>query len=144
MFTFEHIHPMIVHFPIALILTGFVAEVVYLFVKKEILFSAASLWLLSLGAISSVFAYVSGAFLTKEIYGEAVATQSLHELFAEITVFSALIGVTFKIYLKSEKKEESALKWIGFAIYTLTAIFVIITGHYGGMLVYRHLIQGVS
>lgn len=109
MFTFDHIHPMIVHFPIVLILIGFAAEVAYLFFRKEPLFSAAGLWLLCIGAVSAVFAYVSGAFLTKELYGEAGSVQSLHGLFAEITVIS-----------------------------------VIITGHYGGMLVYKYLIPGVS
>jgi uncharacterized membrane protein len=144
MFSFEHIHPMIVHFPIALILVGFVAEVAYFFFKKEPLFSAASLWLLAVGSVSAVFAYVSGAFLTRELYGEAGSVQSLLELFAEITVVSALIGASFKIYLKTEKKEDSALKWIGFAIYAFTVVSVIITGHYGGMLVYKYLIPESS
>ncbi|HSM49287.1 MAG TPA: DUF2231 domain-containing protein [Draconibacterium sp.] len=144
MVSFEHIHPMVVHFPIALILVGFVAEAAYFFFKREPLFSAASLWLFSVGTVSAVFAYVSGAFLTKQLYSEAGSVQSLHELFAEITVISALIGTTFKIYLKTEKKEDSALKWIGFAIYAFTVISVSITGHYGGMLVYRYLIPGGS
>jgi uncharacterized membrane protein len=144
MFSFEHIHPMIVHFPIALILVGFVAEVAYFFFKKEPLFSAASLWLLAVGSVSAVFAYVSGAFLTRELYGEAGSVQSLLELFSEITVVSALIGASFKIYLKTEKKEDSALKWIGFAIYAFTVVSVIITGHYGGMLVYKYLIPESS
>jgi uncharacterized membrane protein len=144
MVSFEHIHPMVVHFPIAIILVGFVAEAAYFFFKREPLFSAASLWLFSIGTVSAVFAYVSGAFLTKQLYGEAGSVQSLHELFAEITVISALIGTTFKIYLKTEKKEDSPLKWIGFTIYAFTVISVSITGHYGGMLVYRYLIPGGS
>ena len=144
MFAMEHIHPMVVHFPIALILVGFVAEMVYLFFKKEPLFSAVGLWLLSIGAVSAVFAYVSGAFLSKELYGEAGSVQSVHELFAEVTVISSLVAAAFKIYLKMEGKEDGILRWIGFVIYAFTVISVIITGHYGGMLVYKYLIPGVS
>jgi uncharacterized membrane protein len=144
MFTFEHIHPMIVHFPIVLILVGFVAEVIYLFFRNEPLFSAAGLWLLSIGSVSAVFAYISGAFLTRELYGEAGSVQSLHELFAEITVISSLVAAALKIYLKMEGKDEGVLKWVGFAIYAVTVISVIVTGHYGGMLVYKYLIPGIS
>lgn len=43
-----------------------------------------------------------------------------------------------------EGKDEGALKWIGFVIYAFTVISVSITGHYGGMLVYKYLIPGVS
>ncbi len=134
---------MIVHFPIALILAGFLAEMVYSFVKKERLFSEMALWLLSFGAVSAIFAYVSGAFLTRELYGGAGSVQSLHELFAELTVISSLVAAAFKIYLKMEGKETGLLKWIVFAVYGLTAVLVIITGHFGGILVYRHLIPAV-
>jgi len=51
MFSIEHIHPMIVHFPIALILVGFLAEVVFLFFRKDPLFSILGFWLLCAGAL---------------------------------------------------------------------------------------------
>jgi uncharacterized membrane protein len=41
MFTTSHFHPMLVHFPIALIMIGFLAEVISLFVKKEACLSFA-------------------------------------------------------------------------------------------------------
>ncbi len=71
------------------------------------------------------------------------SVQSLHELFAELTVISSLVAAAFKIYLKMEGKETGLLKWIVFAVYGLTAVLVIITGHFGGILVYRHLIPAV-
>jgi len=131
---------MIVHFPIALIYVGFMCELVYLFFRKEPLLSEAGFWLFSLGAIAVAAAYASGALLTKELYGAAGAVQASHELFAEITTISALIGAAFKIYLKTEKKEGSNLKWVAFAIYLFTAVTVSITGYYGGVLVYDYLI----
>ncbi len=140
MFSIDHIHPMIVHFPIALIYVGFMCELVYLFFKKEPLLSEVGFWLFCIGAITVAAAYASGALLTKELYGEAGAVQASHELFAEITTISALIGAAFKIYLKTEKKEDSNLKWIAFAIFLFTVVTVSITGYYGGVLVYDYLI----
>ena len=144
MFTIEHIHPMVVHFPIVLILVGFLAEMVNLFFRKEPLLQAAGFWLLCAGAVAAAFAYASGLFLTREIYGAAGSVQSSHELFAEITVISALIGAVIKIYLKAEGKEVGLLKWIAFAIYAFTTIMVSITGYYGGVLVYGYLMKTVS
>jgi uncharacterized membrane protein len=54
----------------------------------------------------------------------------------------ALVLAAFKIYLRTEKKEDSNLKWIAFAIYTFIVAMVSITGYYGGVLVYDYLIPG--
>lgn len=140
MFSLDHVHPMLVHFPIALIYAGFLCEFVYLFFKNEKLLSEAGFWLFCIGAVTVTTAYTSGALLTKELYGAAGAVQASHELFAEITTISALIGAAFKIYIKSEKIEESNLKWIAFVIYLITVVTLSITGYYGGVLVYDYLI----
>jgi uncharacterized membrane protein len=140
MFSIDHVHPMVVHFPIALLYAGFFCEFIYLFFKKDPLFSEAGFWLLCVGAISAAAAYASGALLTKELYGAAGDVQSSHELFAEITTIMALVLAAFKIYLRTEKKEDSNLKWIAFAIYTFIVAMVSITGYYGGVLVYDYLI----
>ena len=141
MFKLEHIHPMVVHFPIALILAGFLAEVIFLFFVKNNLLKEAGFWLLCFGALTVVAAYFSGAFLTKELYGAAGTIQSTHVLFAEFTVFASLIGASLKVYLKIENKEETFLKWIAFAFYAATTILVCITGYYGGVLVFEYLMK---
>jgi len=35
MFSLSHVHPMLVHFPIALVAAGFLLELIYLFRKKR-------------------------------------------------------------------------------------------------------------
>jgi len=141
MFSIDHIHPITVHFSIALLLVGFVAEMIYLFFRKEPLFSEAGFWLLALGTLATVASYASGAFLTGELRGAAGVQQNTHEFFAEITVISALICTIFKIYLKAESKEESFLKWIAFTLYLIVAASVSITGYHGGILVYDYLMK---
>jgi len=141
MFTFDHLHPMVVHFPIAFILAGFLAELGYLFFTKNQMFLTAANWLLYIGAVGAIASYASGAFLTESMYGAAGVTQSSHELFAEITVVLALLCSVLKIYLQAEGKENSRLKWIASSLYALTVVSVCITGYYGGLLVYGYLIK---
>jgi len=141
MFSIDHIHPMIVHFPIALLYIGFLSELVYLVFKKDTLFAVTGFWLFCAGTVAAVAAYASGALLTKEMYGAAVAVQSTHELFGEITTISALAGAAFKIFIKAEGKEDGSLKWIAFFITFFTVVSVSITGYYGGVLVYDYLIK---
>lgn len=141
MIALEHIHPMVVHFPIALIIGGYLAEITYLFFRKEPILKEFHFWLLAAGSLSAFAAYFSGAFLTSAVPPEATAVFSRHELFAELTVFTALVNTILMLYLKSERKDETRLKWLAFALNTITVILLFITGHNGGVLVYNYLLK---
>jgi uncharacterized membrane protein len=141
MFSADHIHPMVVHFPIALIFAGFLAEVIFLFFRKEPLLKEFHFWLVAVGSLSAFAAYFSGAFLTRSVPPAASVIHSRHELFAELTVFAALLNTALMVYLKLEKKEESNLKWLSFALNTITVVLLAITAHFGGVLVYDYLLK---
>jgi uncharacterized membrane protein len=140
MFSLRHIHPIIVHFPIALLLVGFVAEIVYRFFRKDEQLAVIGFWMLITGALTSFAAYFSGAFLTEQLHGNAGNIQYTHELFSEFTVVTALIAAALKIYLKAEKKEDTNLNWIVLTLYAIAVIFLVITGYYGGILVHEYMI----
>jgi uncharacterized membrane protein len=131
---------MVVHFPVALIFTGFLADVVYRFFVKEPFLTEARFWLFFMGSLSAFAAYFSGAFLTGNINGAASAVVGKHELFAEITVFLALVSTGLMLYLKLEKKEKGYLNRVSFVLNLFTTISLIVTGHLGGVLVYDYLI----
>ncbi len=139
MFTTSHFHPMLVHFPIALIMIGFLAEVISLFVKKEACLSFAGFWLLIIGALAALAAYLTGYFFTGEMTGAAGEIQETHELFAAITLWTMLANAIFRIYLKYSGKENTQLKWIAFAVYAISAVAVSITGFFGGTLVFNYM-----
>ena len=132
---------MVVHFPIALILTGYMAEVVYLFFRKEPVLKEFHFWLLAAGSLSAFAAYFSGAFLTSAVPPAATEVFSRHELFAELTVFAALVNTALMLYLKVEKKEEPSLKWLAFALNTITVVLLLLTAYHGGELVYEYLLK---
>ena len=141
MIALEHIHPMVVHFPIALIIAGYLAGTTHLFFRKEPVLKEFYFWLFAAGSLSAFAAYFSGAFLTSAVPPEATAVLSRHELFAELTVFTALVNTALMLYLKLEKKDETRLKWLTFALSTITVILLFITGHNGGVLVYDYLLK---
>lgn len=139
MFTTSHLHPMLVHFPIALVMVGFLAEIISLFIKKQKCLSFAGFWLLLLGTLAAVAAYLTGEFLTGEMTGGAGEIKEIHELFAAITLWTLVAGSIFRLYLKFSGKENTQLKWLAFALYAVSAISVSITGFYGGTLVFNYM-----
>ncbi len=135
----NHLHPMLVHFPIALIAVGFLFDLASVFYKKEACLSKTGFYLLILGTLAAITALFTGALFTAEMSGAAGAVKYTHELFAWITVSNLVILSALRILLKVQNKENTNLKWIAFALYGLAAFSVSITGYYGGTLVYNYM-----
>jgi uncharacterized membrane protein len=135
-----HLHPMIVHFPIALIMVGFLADVVSLFFKSERCLSKTGFYLMILGALSAIAAWSTGQLFTNEpSQGAIVKIFEKHETAALITMLLMISGSAFRIYLVIQKREESQLKWIVFGLYCLAFLAVTITGFMGGTMVYNFM-----
>jgi len=137
MFNTAHLHPMIVHFPIALITVGFIAEVVSLFFKSEKCLSKTGLYLMVLGTIAAIAAWSTGQLFTNEpTQGEIVKVFERHETGALITMILMIICSAFRLWLVIKKKEETQLKWVAFGFYLLGFAAVTFTGFMGGTMVY--------
>lgn len=139
MISLSHIHPMLIHFPIAIIGIGFIADLASLVFKKEACLSKTGFYLLIAGTVSALFAVLSGALFTAEMSGSAGKIQETHELFAWVTLGLLIIASLLRIFISAKKKENTNLKWIAFALYGLAAISVSITGFFGGTLVYNYM-----
>ena len=141
MFNTDHLHPMIVHFPIALITVGFVAEVVSLFFKSEKCLSKTGFYLMVLGSLAAIAAWSSGHLFTEEpSQGEILKVFLRHEKWALITMILIIAGTIFRIWLMVKKKEETSLKWVAFGLYFLALVAITITGFMGGSMVYDFMI----
>ncbi len=142
MFNTDHLHPIIVHFPIALITVGFVAEVSSLLFKKEKCLSKTGFYLMVLGALAAIAAWSSGHLFTSEpAQGEIVRVFERHETGALITMILMILGASFRVWLAVKGKEESQLKWIAFGFYLLAFISVTFTGYMGGTMVYDYMMS---
>ncbi|HSD64248.1 MAG TPA: DUF2231 domain-containing protein [Ignavibacteriaceae bacterium] len=136
---FDYIHPMIVHFPIALLIVGLLADFIGLISKKEF-FSNAGFYLLILGTLGVV-----AAFITGQSAGEGVTeTGSLklalenHEDAAQLSIWLMSAAALVRIMFVAIKKYSGVLKWIAFALFLIGVLSIARTGYFGGELVFKH------
>ena len=128
MFTTSHLHPMLVHFPIALVAIGFVADFIYVFIKKEECFSKMGFYLLIAGTLAALATLLSGVLFTSEMAGTAW-----------ITVILLIVTLALRTIVSVKKIENNLFKWLIFIMYGLAALSVSITGFFGGTLVYNYM-----
>lgn len=142
MFDTSHLHPMIVHFPVALIIIGFLADLGGLFFKKEPCLTKTGFYLMILGTLAALAAVLTGEFFTgaDSLQGEVAQVEGNHEIFAKVTLALMILASLFRIYIVWKKKEGSSLKWVAFGMYFLAMITVSITGFLGGTMVYNFMI----
>ena len=135
----QHIHPMIVHFPIALLIIGLLADAAGLFLKKEF-FSKAGFYLLILGTIGLIAAYISGNLAGEGVTEAGFLKQALetHEEAAELSVWLMAFAALVRIAFVAVKKYSGVLKWSAFALFLIGVLSIARTGYYGGELVYKH------
>jgi uncharacterized membrane protein len=137
-----HLHPMIVHFPVALILVGFLADVLFLFFKNEKCLSKTGFYLMVLGTIGAIAAWATGHLFTAHPdEGEIARIFENHETGALITMIIMVIGVSLRIFLVLKKKEDSQMKWIVFGFYFLGFASIAFTAFMGGKMVYDFMLS---
>ena len=138
MISATHLHAMVIHFPIALLLAGFLSEIIALFSKKEF-FRNAAFYLLLLGALGATVAYLSGSSAGEGIEdGPLKAPMELHEQAATITLWLAIIAAVFRVVIYYFKYNRTWTKWVGFVLFLALSGAVARTGYLGGQLVYSH------
>lgn len=134
-----HLHPMIVHFPIALLIVGFLSDIVGLLTKRDF-FTQTGFYLFTLGAVGVIAAFMSGEQAGDGIVEEGVLKQALenHEEAATLAIWVVGIAVVFRIALFLLKKYSGVLKMVSLALGLLAVMAIARTGYYGGELVYKH------
>jgi uncharacterized membrane protein len=139
MFSLTHLHPMIVHFPIALVIFGFLAELASLVFTQEKCLPKISFYLLITGTLGALAAVLTGAFFTSELSGEAGAVRETHALLAFLTLGLLVATSALRISSIVRRKESKNKKRLAFTLYLLAVISVCATGFFGGTLVYSYM-----
>jgi uncharacterized membrane protein len=127
-----HLHPLIVHFPIALFITALGAEILSLIFKKNTLHKVAycNYFFGILGAITAVLsAWRDNMFLKHPVF-------YTHRNLAYITLIVALISGAILLLIK--RKSPKALRILFFFSLLTVVTLVSITAFYGGKLVYEY------
>lgn len=137
---FPNYHPLVVHFPIVLLIMAFLFQIIsFFYFKKE--FGLTTLILLTLGVIFAWLASNTFHADTGELRGKAAEIFAKHEQMASFTWWFALIALITKIVSHFFLKRKWWMESIVALLLLGSAIFVSITGHHGAKLVYM---QGIG
>lgn len=136
-----NIHPLIVHFPIALLVVAVLFDVARLLFKKQNWLQNSVIALYSTGTIGLVASFFSGrnAVETVSITGEAISVVTTHEDWALYTLiyFSVFTLLRFWTWWKNlEVKQSISVSLIVLAFAGIGMLWY--TGELGTKLVYKH------
>lgn len=130
------LHPLLVHFPVALFIVGVVVQIVSIWHPK--FYGRMAFYLICLGEITGIISYLTGdgaeAFAEKQ-WGPVHSMVEIHQTFATLTliVFGVFIGL--KILTRFVKVPYFNALAVGIAL--IGAVMITLTGHYGGKIAYQ-------
>jgi uncharacterized membrane protein len=137
-------HPRFVHFPIALLSTYVLLEIIGVVFKKDF-FSKAAHLILFLGVLGAVAAVLTGkeaekAALLLEEQGAIIpfGAMSDHENWANITLWYFSAVLVLRTFLVIKKKFTGIFQYIFILLAVVGGYFIFQTGDHGGKLVFKH------
>ncbi len=131
---FGKIHPIVLHFPLVLLVVGAAAECAGIF-REAPFFSRASLWCFALGTLTAALAVGSGWLLAahEHIRADQHRTLEWHRWLAVATTAAAALG-----WILTAVESTGRGTWVRRGVVIVAAILVVATGYFGGDLVWGH------
>ncbi len=132
----NHLHPMIVHFPIALALVALLFNATWYVLKREWM-KTGSVALTVLAALGAVGAILTGLFFTKPVAGLAATMKDTHIVYASTATVMLLIAAVVGLMLEFGKKPAARNRTYLYTLFLLlSAVAISMTGMVGGSIVY--------
>jgi len=146
--SWDGLHPLIVHFPVALLLSAPLFVVLGALFPKTRGLSIAALLLMLLGTTGALIAVETGEAagelvertpqVTQAIAGHAELAETTRNIFAGLTVLFALFLFVPRFLQKQPTRAVSlALTVVFLAAYSVGGLFLANTAHQGGRLVHE-------
>jgi len=134
------IHPKVVHFPVALLTTYSILEIIGIVFNKEFITKSAFL-VLCLGVVTSLFAVLTGNQAAANfVYwtDDSLALLNNHQSSATYLLWTSAIVCGLRIFAVIKKKFVGLIKYV-FVILAIVILFIVFkTGSYGGDLVKKY------
>jgi uncharacterized membrane protein len=137
---FPTLHPLVVHFPIVLLLFAALSQILSFFIFKEQL-SWVTIIMLLVGVIG---AYVAGEFVhphTSELSSQAQWVLEEHEEYADFTIWFGFAGLTIKIISHFFLKRLIWAEAVATICLIGAAYSVSKAGHYGAQLTHIEKVE---
>jgi uncharacterized membrane protein len=133
----QNLHPLIVHFPIALLLLAVLFELIHLFVRRTALDSMARR-LLYLGALAALVTAASGWYAEQTVAPVAAAHDALekHEKAGYVSLGLAAILAFWRV--ATARRNGPRPRWAFTLVMLALAGLLVFTAHEGGELVYEY------
>ena len=128
------LHPMLVHFPIALFVSSLGLEIFSFIFKKDSLHRSA-LYLYILAALLSPLVVLTGLAEAEEMHLKH-RVLDLHKFFALLTMSSSLISLPILWFVHKQNERSARFLFIFFAV--MIVIFVTLAAYNGGRMVYEY------
>jgi uncharacterized membrane protein len=137
------LHPLIVHFPLTLLLTAACTAIVWMW-RGTAFWRGVTLLLVALGAVSGYFAFITGESMEDQAEGVPIVEElvDLHHAMAIYTLSAAcaatlLIGVqAWRMCRKRSEKDPPAARIVIGLLIIVAGALVAWTGHIGATMVW--------
>ena len=140
-YTIPVLHPLLVHFPLALLVAAAPIAVVWA-LRRTTFWRDAALLLLALGALGALAAYLTGEAMEEQSEGVPIVDRFVeqHETLALWTLGLAaaamLAFAALSWYERQGSKAGGALRWAAALLAVAAAALVAWTAHLGGLMVW--------
>ncbi|MEE9166183.1 MAG: DUF2231 domain-containing protein [Candidatus Neomarinimicrobiota bacterium] len=130
----ETVHPLFVHFPIALLSTGWLFDVMGTFLKKQSL-RDSGWWCLVFGVVSTLFTIPTG-FLADRVTGHMADPFPLYNTHGVLQITSSVLFLILLVWRwKAQcRLPEKPLLYLYFGIGGLAVVLLFYGGHLGAQL----------
>ena len=142
MFSISHLHPMLVHFPIALTMVGIAFELIRFYCCKAETTTKlhSGELLLYIATVSAVLALLAGFLFTGSFSGITLEVRNQHVLLAVLATVALSLASFFYLLVRLGRQNGKLFRIVGLLFYVLSALLIGATGYVGGNLVYTYMI----
>lgn len=135
---FPNYHPMVVHFPIVLLIVAVITQLLCLFRPVDSTLRWVTFYLLLGGTVGAFLAInIFDAHVSGDVSNEIFDAYETHHQFADLTFWAAVIASLVRLVANIWVKK----KWMEVLLVLLVLVsgtLVAITGHHGAGLTYIH------
>ena len=140
------LHPAVVHFPIALLLTAALFDAICLVFRRFLWLDRAAAALVILGGIGVGAAYLTGgraAETAAPVMGVAQGVLADHQDLALLTLYASGVAIALRLFVSYLGRDDLEVHLGIFRLAALVLVFaaatlLVLTAFHGGQLVYDH------